>query len=103
MPFLIASLAIVYYLPYIAFTSANQDLINLRRELKKENIEPERIAKHYFNNRIVSPRQMTLRVLVNILVKVMYAFCTEYTILLDLDLDRFSKSFKTGLWWHHSK
>ncbi|XP_047145463.1 innexin inx3 isoform X1 [Hydra vulgaris] len=72
MPFLIASLAILYYIPYIAFRSANTDMISLRSSIKAADIDAEKIAKHYFNIRMNSRRTMTLRVVFNILIKVLY-------------------------------
>ena len=70
MPFLIAALAIIYYVPYIAFVSTNQDLISLRREMKRDEVDPDQIARHYFNHRTNPPKTMAMRLLINILVKV---------------------------------
>lgn len=84
MPFLVAALAILYYLPYVAFTTANQDLISLRKEVKKDDVDPDKITKYYFNHRTNPPKAMALRVLANILVKVLY-FAANLVTLLGLN------------------
>ena len=91
MPFLIASIAIIYYTPYIVFITANQDLISLRKEIKRETTDADKIAKHYFNHRTNPPRAMALRVLLNILVKVLY-FAANLITLLGID-NLFNREF----------
>ena len=72
MPFLIASLAVLYYTPYIAFRSANTDMISLRSSIKAADADADKIAKHYFNRRMNPRRTMVLRVAFNILIKILY-------------------------------
>ena len=72
MPFLIATLAVVYYLPYIAYCAINRDIILLRKDLKDESIDAEKILKHYFNRKTNSRRSSLMRVLMNVCVKLLY-------------------------------
>ncbi|XP_057310138.1 innexin inx2-like [Hydractinia symbiolongicarpus] len=85
MPFFVASLSILFYLPYIAFRTANSDLISLKNNLKsEEKSEAGKIAKHYFNHRTNPPRTMILRVIFNILIKILY-LVANLVALLGLD------------------
>ena len=72
MPFLVAALAVLYYLPYIGFRSANNDLISLKNTIKSGAPDAGKIIKHYFNRRVNPSRSMYLRVVFNILIKVLY-------------------------------
>ena len=72
MPFLIAALSILYYLPYIGFRSANSDLISLKNTIKGGTANAEKIAKNFFDRHSNPSRNMTLRVVFNILIKVLY-------------------------------
>lgn len=72
MPFLIAALAMLYYIPYIAYIASNQDMILLRKDAKDENADPTQIAKHYFNHKINPPRTLAMRVLMNVIIKALY-------------------------------
>lgn len=81
MPFLIASLAILYYLPYVAFRTANNDLISLKNTIKGDEPDAEKIAKHYFNHRLNPPRTMMLRVIFNILIKLLYLIANLVALL----------------------
>lgn len=72
MPFLVAAFAILYYLPYIAYMTTNQDMIILRRDMKDNNVDAMKIAKYYFNHKLNPPRTLMIRVWMNILVKILY-------------------------------
>merc|ERR1712168_1619708 len=50
MAFFVASLAIIYYLPYVLFCKVNDDLISLRRNLKTDKTPAETIMKNFFKN-----------------------------------------------------
>jgi len=69
---LIAALAMMYYIPYIAFKTVNKDLISLKDTLKKKTSDAGKIAKYYFIRRNTSKRVSTSRVLLNILIKILY-------------------------------
>lgn len=53
MPFLLAALAIVYYIPYIFFGIACNDLINLEKDLKKKISNAKAIHSSYFGGKYV--------------------------------------------------
>ena len=72
MPFLIAALSILFYAPYIAFRTANNDLISLKNTIKSDDPEAEKIAKSYFNHRVNPQRTMYLRIAFNVLIKILY-------------------------------
>lgn len=72
MPFLIAALSILYYAPYVAFRTANSDLISLKNTVKADEPDAEKIAKSYFNHRVNPQRTMYLRIVFNILIKIFY-------------------------------
>lgn len=81
MPFLIAALAILYYAPYVAFLSTNQDMISLRKDMKNGDADAMKLAKHYFNHREKSSKTLALRVLMNILIKLLYFAANLITLL----------------------
>ena len=81
MPFLIASLAILFYVPYIAFRTANNDLISLKNTVKGDDPDPEQIAKHYFERRTNPQRNNMLRVVFNILIKILYIVANLVSLL----------------------
>ena len=72
MPFLVAALSILFYAPYIAFRTANNDLISLKNTIKSDEPEAEKIAKSYFNHRVNPQRTMYLRIVFNILIKILF-------------------------------
>lgn len=84
MPFLIAALSILFYIPYIAFRSANSDLISLKNTVKGDDPDAEKIAKHYFDHKTNPQRNNILRVIFNILIKVLY-IVANLVCLLGLD------------------
>ena len=71
-PFLIATFAILFYLPYIAFRTANSDLISLKNNVKSDDVDPEAIAKHYFSKASNPQRSNIYRIVFNILIKILY-------------------------------
>lgn len=84
MPFFIASLAILFYVPYVAFRTVNNDLISLKNSIKADDADSEKIAKHYFNSQTNPPRTNMLRIVFNILVKILY-LVANLVALLGLD------------------
>jgi len=71
-PFLIATFAILFYVPYIAFRTANNDLISLKNTVKGDEPDAEKIAKHYFDRRTNPQKNNMLRVVFNVLIKILY-------------------------------
>lgn len=67
-----ATFAILFYLPYIAFRTANNDLISLKDNIKSGEADPEKIAKHYFSKTSNPQRNNAYRIVFNILIKILY-------------------------------
>jgi len=68
--FFMAALAIFYYAPYICYKLANHDIISLQKAAM--NKDDEGITRYFFDHKMNTPRNMNVRVLVNVLVRVMY-------------------------------
>jgi len=80
-PFLIASLSVLFYLPYILFRTVNNDLIVLKDTVKGDDPDAEKIAKHFFNSKANPTRNNTGRVLGNVLVKVLYLIANVLSLV----------------------
>jgi hypothetical protein len=72
MPFLTASFAMLFYLPYIVFKITNTDLISLKDSVKDEKTTAEDIVSSYFNRGVNSKKRMRYRVVMNIFVRILY-------------------------------
>lgn len=72
MPFLTASFAMLFYLPYIVFKVTNTDLISLKGTLKDAKTTADDVMTSYFNRSINSRKRMRYRVLMNLLVRCLY-------------------------------
>jgi len=72
MPFLIAALSILFYVPYIFFKTANADMISLKDTVKGDEPNAEKMAKYYFNPKRNPRRVNMFRVIFNILIKILY-------------------------------
>uniref|UniRef100_A0A7M5X4M6 Innexin n=1 Tax=Clytia hemisphaerica TaxID=252671 RepID=A0A7M5X4M6_9CNID len=84
-PFLVASFAILFYVPYIFFRTANADLISLKNNIKEGEADAENIAKHYFSKTTNPQRNNMLRIVFNILIKILYLVAN---LVCFLGLDR---------------
>ena len=84
-PFLVASFAILFYVPYIFFRTANADLISLKNNIKEGEPDAESIAKHYFSKTTNPQRNNMLRIVFNILIKILYLVAN---LVCFLGLDR---------------
>lgn len=69
-PFFMASLAILYYAPYICYKLANHDLISLQKAAL--NKDDEGITRYFFDHKMNTPRHMMMRTLTNIFVRIFY-------------------------------
>lgn len=74
MPFYIASLAVLFYIPYIFFLIVNTDLVSLKKAIKSVSNDTDLIVRNYFNYSINSLSQLRMRIWWNICVKTMYVF-----------------------------
>jgi len=80
-PFLIAALAIIFYLPYLLFRAVNNDLISLKDNVKGDGDDKaEKITKYYFSQKTNPNRNNAGRVLGNILVKILYLVANVVTL-----------------------
>lgn len=78
-PFYIASLAILYYMPYILFRIVNDDLISLKGNLcnpeSQANVDAEKIVENYFNYRMNGGRRiLQIKNVSNLGIKSAYVF-----------------------------
>ena len=71
MPFLIASLALLHYFPYLLFRIVNTDIISLKSNLKGD-VNADTLVRNYFNYKINSKTKMRIRIFLNILIKCSY-------------------------------
>ena len=85
MPFFVAALAILYYLPYIAFRTLNKDKQSLKDEMKKDDKTAQSIVENHFRNfeeaRTTESRNMTIRIILNIVIKVLYILSNVVALL----------------------
>jgi len=72
MPFYIASLSIMFYMPYVMFRIINTDIISLRSSLRNDKIEADKVVQNYFNYQLNPVRKMRARTFLNTLVKALY-------------------------------
>lgn len=72
MPFLLAALSIMFYLPYVWFKTVNSDLISLKDHVKADEPEPDQIAKHFFDNSSNPQKNNRLRPILNVMIKILY-------------------------------
>lgn len=79
MTFVMAVFALVYYAPYAVFKWINVDMVSLKGLIKDEKVDD--IVRHYFNHRVNSAFKMRMRILGNIIVKILYIVCNVVTFL----------------------
>ena len=72
MPFVIAALGLMFYLPYMIFRLFNNDLVNLREQVKSDEPDAEKIVKRYFRSKRKSLITTLMRLLMNVSVKILY-------------------------------
>lgn len=85
MPFLVASFAFLYYVPYLIFKTTNTDLVGLKNELKGgSETSAENIVASYFNPKVNSTRRMRYRVGMMIVIRVMYLLA-NLIVMLGID------------------
>ena len=71
-PFYVASLALLFYLPYFLFQFINTDIISLTAAIKSLDVNVECLVKNFFNYQINPPSRMYMRIFGNIIVKICY-------------------------------
>jgi len=81
MPFFIASLSLLYYLPYLAFSFTNSDLVNLKDYLESGNSTADDLLKGFFDQKKNKKKKMRYRVLTLLLIKFLYLFVNCIALL----------------------
>ena len=72
-PFFVASLAILFYLPYIVFRLVNNDLITLKDAIKEHEIDASQLVDSFFNYRYNGGKwRLRMKVAMNVLIKITY-------------------------------
>ena len=75
MPFYLATLAVLYYFPYLFFKTVNSDIIELSEEIAKSESDVDKLTNRYFPYKRKQNRgvlRLTLRQLFNLLIKIAY-------------------------------
>ena len=98
MAFFVSSLAILYYLPYIMYCKVNDDLIRLKKNLKIDRTPTETILRNYFKKDSNSRLHAKLRLVLNVLVKVLYV-CANFISFLALDNVLYGEYIAYGKKW----
>lgn len=74
MTFLLSAVAVLYYLPYAIFRKVNEDMASLKKSIKDNDADS--IAKNYFNDKVNPKSKLRLRILGDVIVKVLYVVST---------------------------
>merc|ERR1712151_993832 len=84
MPFLIATFAMLYYLPYLIFKVVNTDLVSLKNDIKLGTATADGLVNSYFNEQINSRRRMRYRVGMMVAIRFLYLLA-NLVVLLSLN------------------
>lgn len=101
MPFLIAALAVLYWAQDILFRAHNRDLISLKDNIKKKEIDAGKIVNGYFNHRVDQQKGSYLCIIFNILVRLGYLpadLLAEFWLDSFLDKEYMSYGIKWVNW-----
>ena len=71
-PFYMAIMAFLYYLPYVIFRYVNNDFASLKNDIKSQNPDVDAVVKNYFDRSVNSLTRQMLKVVLNIVIKVLY-------------------------------
>ena len=71
-PFYMAIMAFLYYLPYVIFRYVNNDFASLKNDIKSQSPDIDAVVKNYFDRSVNSLTRQILKVLLNIVIKVLY-------------------------------
>ena len=80
MPFLIATLSVLFYAPYVAFKFTNVDIISLKNDVQARMTNATHIVSTYFNHQVNS--RLRIRVICNIGIKILYLIAYLITFLV---------------------
>ncbi|XP_066918503.1 innexin inx3-like [Clytia hemisphaerica] len=99
-PFYVASIAIMFYMPYILFRIINADIISLRDNLKApSDTTAEKLVQNYFDYSMNGGKgKLRMRVGLNVCVKIFYVLVNVMSFVFTDDL--LNGNFKSyGLEW----
>lgn len=93
-PFYLATIALLYYIPYIMFQFVNTDLLSFKKDVKNQKANVDGIIKNYFNRETNQLSRQHMRVVMNIIVKFLYIMANVCVLsftdsLLNNDFIRF--------------
>lgn len=72
LPFYLAALAIIYYLPYICHMYGNSDMISLKKSTKSGEATPEKVVQTYFNRATNPVKFHRFRIIFGYIIKILY-------------------------------
>lgn len=82
-PFFLAALAMLYYAPYFLFHIANDDIKDLKNEMKKLDPDIDVLVKTYFDPyNQEQMKQQRMKILLNIVMKIAYFIANVVVLLL---------------------
>jgi len=84
MPFLVASFAFLYYLPYLVFKAVNSDMEGLKTSLKGGEPTADTLISSYFNPKVNSSKRMKYRTGMMVVVRLLYLI-VNLVVILGLD------------------
>lgn len=101
-PFYMAFVALFYYLPYVMFTVVNSDLSSLKNDISNQKCDEKEIVKNYFNLETNQPTRQNIRVLLNIVVKVLYMIANVLVLTFTNSLlnDQFTSFGSDWMSWN---
>jgi len=99
MAFLVASIGLLYYLPYIMFCRVNRDMIALKIAIKaKKPVTLEDVLDGFFKRDYLTSRMSFIRPLLNVVVKASYV-CVHFIAFLLLDNVLHGEFVEYGIKW----
>jgi len=82
-PFFLAVLALLYYAPYFLFHIANDDIKDLKGEIKKLDPDIDMIVKTYFNtDDKATSKRLRRNIVLNIIIKCAYVISNVLVLVL---------------------
>jgi len=80
MTFFMLAMAVVYYAPYAVFRKNNEDMVSLKNSVKEG--KSDAIVNAYFNAKVNAKGKMRLRIMGELVVKVMYVVSSVFAFLV---------------------
>jgi len=80
--FLLLALSLLYYAPYFLFKKVNEDIVSLKGSI--QGADGETIVKNYFNEKINPTLTQRIRILGELIVKMLY-ICSTISVFIILN------------------